>query len=316
MSQLLASHVSKRYGRTDAVKDVSFALEGGTILGLVGPNGAGKSTLLRMLATVLRPSSGRIEIDGVDAIARPIPARRAIGYVPDVYGLPSNVKVWEFLDLFARCYDLRGRARQLTIGELLRLVDLFDFRFACCGSLSRGMQQKLMVARALLNDPALLLLDEPLAGLDAGSRLEMLEVFRELGGIGKAVLISSHAIGELVDVCDRIAIMAAGQLTAVGTVPELTVQLEANQRARLSVLGGADQAHELLRRMEGVSDVELGQGSISFSCQGGQGALADILRELVLAGVRVVQFSSPAQPLTEMVGAMPKTVPSQEQLRP
>ncbi|MBV8084796.1 MAG: ABC transporter ATP-binding protein, partial [Chloroflexi bacterium] len=200
MSFLEVQHVSKRFGRTNAVLDVSFELELGSVLGLAGPNGAGKSTLLRMLATIERPTKGRIVLNGAEAIRHAGKARRQIGYVPDVYGLYEDTKVWEYLAFFARCHGIKLRVRQAAISELLKLVDLYDYRFAYCRSLSRGLQQKLLIARALLNEPTLLLLDEPLAGLDSQSRLEMLEVFRELAAMGKAVVISSHHMADLVDV--------------------------------------------------------------------------------------------------------------------
>ncbi len=316
MSFLEVAHLSKKYGRTRGVDDVSFDVESGSILGLVGPNGAGKSTLLKMLATVLRPNAGQIVINGRDAMSHATAIRRVIGYVPDVYGLPADVKVWEFLDLFARCHQLRGRVRQTTIAELLKLVDLFDFRFAYCHTLSRGMQQKLMVARALLNDPDLLLLDEPLAGMDPESRLETLEVLRELAAIGKTIVISSHAIGEMVDVCDRIGIMAEGHLKSLGTVPELIRELDPAQPVRLVVLKDAEAAQKILADLPEVSEVE-GQGhAITFLCHGGQAALADVLRALVQAGVAVVQFGTPAQPVEDLISAAPRTEASREQSQP
>ena len=316
MSYLEVSHLSKRFGRTNAVMDVSFEVDSGCVFGLAGPNGAGKSTLVRMLATIVRPTKGRITIDGIEAMRRPGLARRQIGYVPDVCSLYDDTKVWEYLNFFARCYGLPARLRSAAIAELLKLVDLFDFRFAYCKSLSRGHQQKLMIARALVNEPRLLLLDEPLAGLDAQSRVEMLEVFRELALMGKAVIISSHALGDLVDVCDRIGLMAAGQLTALGTVPELIREMEVGQRLRLAVVDEPELAHRMLLQTPHVTDLEVSHTALTFSYQGGREAQAELLRRLLEGGVKVVQFAPITQSLHELVASAPSTPVSPDQDRP
>ena len=316
MSFVEVSHLSKRFGRTNAVLDVSFEVDSGTVFGLAGPNGAGKSTLVRMLATVERPTKGQVLIDGINAIRRAGSVRRRIGYVPDVYGLYDDTKVGEYLTFFARCYGIPARLRHAAIAELLKLVDLYDFRFAYCTSLSRGLQQKLLIARALLNEPSLLLLDEPTAGLDTQSRLEMLEVFRELASMGKAVVICSHHMADLVDVCDRIGLMAAGQLTAVGTVPELIRDLEVASRMHLVVLDEPELAHRILTQTPSVSDLEVAHNSFTFVCQGGRTAQAELLRQLMNAGVRVAQFAPLSQPLHDLVASAPPTPVSPDQYRP
>ncbi|HEY8692434.1 MAG TPA: ABC transporter ATP-binding protein [Chloroflexota bacterium] len=316
MSYIEVSHLSKRFGRTNAVLDVSFELDAGCVFGLAGPNGAGKSTLVRMLATIVRPTKGRVTIDGADAMLRPGQARRQIGYVPDVYSLYDDTKVWEYLNFFARCYGMPARLRSAAIAELLKLVDLFELRFAYCRSLSRGQQQKLMIARALINEPRLLLLDEPLAGLDAQSRVEMLEVFRELALMGKAVVISSHALGDLVDVCDRIGLMAAGQLTIVGTVPELIREMDVTQRLRLVVVDEPELAHRVLIQTPRVTDLEVSHTALTFRYQGGREAQAQLLRQLLTGGVKVAQFAPISQPLQELVASAPATPVSPDQYKP
>ncbi len=316
MSYLEVNHLSRRFGRTNAVVDASFDVDTGSVFGLAGPNGAGKSTLVRMLATIVRPTKGRILVDGVDAMRRPGQVRRHIGYVPDVYSLYDDTKVSEYLAFFARCYGISARIRSAAITELLKLVDLFEFRFAYCRSLSRGQQQKLMIARALINEPRLLLLDEPLAGLDAQSRIEMLEVFRELASMGKAIVISSHALGDLVDVCDRIGLMAAGQLTAIGTVPELIRELEVTQRLRLVVLDEPELAHRILVQTPHVADLEVSHTALTFTYQGGRAAQAELLRQLMDGGVKVAQFAPVPQPLHELVAAAPPTPVSPDQFKP
>ena len=316
MSLLQVSHLSRRFGRTNAVLDVSFDVDAGTVFGLAGPNGAGKSTLVRMLATIVRPTKGQIVIDDLDAVRKAGQVRHRIGYVPDVYGLYDETKVWEYLNFFARCYGMPMRMRHAAIAELLKLVDLFDFRFAYCRSLSRGQQQKLLIARALINEPSLLLLDEPLAGLDAQSRVEMLEVFRELASMGKAVVISSHGMADLVDVCDRIGLMASGQLSSVGTVPELIRELEVSQHLRLVVLDEPELAHRMLMQLPHVNDLEIAHTSFTFTYQGGKAAQAQLLRQLVDGGVKVAQFAPISQPLHELVASAPPTPVSPDQYKP
>jgi len=316
VSYLEVSHLSKRFGRTNAVLDVSFEVERGTVFGLVGPNGAGKSTLVRMLATIIRPTKGRITVDGRDAIRRAGQVRRWLGYVPDVYALYDDTKVWEYLGYFARCYDMPARMRSAAIAELLKLVDLFDFRFAYCKSLSHGQQQKLIIARALINEPQLLLLDEPLSGLDAESRAEMLEVLRELAVMGKTLVIASHALADLVDVCDRIGLMAAGQLTSVGTVPELIRELEITQRLRLVVLDEPELAHRILTQTPQVTDVEASHLALTFTYRGGRAAHAELLQQLMSSGVKVAQFAPLSQPLHELLASAPPTPVSPDQYKP
>jgi len=316
LSYLEVSRVSKRFGRTNAVLDVSFEVDAGSVLGLAGPNGAGKSTLIRMLATVVRPTKGRITVNGLDVVHKASQVRQLIGYVPDVHSLYDDTKVWEYLSFFSRCYKMPARIRSAAIAELLKLVDLFDFRFAYCNSLSRGQQQKLLIARALLNEPELLLLDEPLAGLDAQSRIEMLEVFRELASIGKAVVIASHALGDLVDVCDRIGLMAAGQLTTTGTVPELVRELEVTERLRLVVLDEPELAHRLLSETPHLSDLEVSHLSLTFTYQGGRAAQAALLQQLITGGAKVAQFAPVSQPLHELIASAPPTPVSPDQFRP
>ncbi len=296
--------------------DVSFDVDSGSVFGLVGPNGAGKSTLVRMLATVLRPTKGRIIVDGLDVLRKAGQVRQRVGYVPDVFSLYDDTKVWEYLAFFARCHGLPTRTRAAAIAELLKLVDLFDFRFAYCKSLSRGQQQKLMIARALVNEPQLLLLDEPLAGLDAESRSEMLEVFRELATMGKVLVIASHALSDLVDVCDRIGLMAAGQLTSVGTVPQLIRELEATQRLRLVVVDEPELAHRLLSQTPQVSELELSHMALTFTYKSGRSAQAELVQQLVSAGVKVAQFAPVSQPLHEFLASAPPTPVSPDQYKP
>ena len=207
----------KRYDRTVAVAGLDLAIEPGEIFGLVGPNGAGKTTTLRMLATLLRPSAGTAEIDGWSVTGNPDEVRRVIGFMPDVFGVYDDMKVWEYLDFFARCYGLPAAARRRMIADLLELVDLGDRRDDYVQTLSRGMEQRLCLAHALVHDPKVLLLDEPASGLDPRARVELRELLRELRALGKTILISSHILPELEELCTSVAIVDHGKVLAAGS---------------------------------------------------------------------------------------------------
>ncbi|HWH23404.1 MAG TPA: ABC transporter ATP-binding protein, partial [Candidatus Limnocylindria bacterium] len=204
---LKADGLSKRYGRTLAVAGVDLAVEEGEIFGLVGPNGAGKTTTLKMLATLLVPSNGDAEIGGHSVRREPDAVRSVIGYMPDTFGVYDDMRAWEYLDFFGRCYGMSAARRRQMIGDLLELVDLADKRDAYVQSLSRGMQQRLCLAHALVHDPQVLLLDEPASGLDPRARVELRELLRELRALGKTILISSHILPELEELCTSVAII-------------------------------------------------------------------------------------------------------------
>src|SRR3954465_14879442 len=195
MTAIVAAHgLVKRYDRTLAVAGLDLSVEEGGIFGLVGPNGAGKTTTLRILATLLAPTSGEAEIAGVSVRRNPSAVRRVLGFMPDVFGVYDDMKVWEYLDFFARCYGIPAARRRRMIGDLLDLVDLGEKRDAYVQSLSRGMQQRLCLAHTLVHDPQVLLLDEPASGLDPRARVELRELLRELRSLGKTIVISSHIL--------------------------------------------------------------------------------------------------------------------------
>ena len=234
----------KRYPGTLAVAGVDLSIEPGEIFGLVGPNGAGKTTTLRILATLLLPSAGYAEIAGWSVTRNPDQVRRVLGFMPDAFGVYDDMKVWEYLDFFARCYGIAPAARRRMIGDLLELVDLADKRESYVQTLSRGMQQRLCLAHALVHDPAVLLLDEPASGLDPRARVELRELLRELRTLGKTILISSHIRPELEELCTSVAIVDRGQVLAQGRVSDIERRLRfgAVLRVRLLLEGEALEA--------------------------------------------------------------------------
>ena len=294
----------KRYDRTVAVAGVDLDIEPGEIFGIVGPNGAGKTTTLRILATLLRPDAGRAEIAGWSVTRNPDEVRRVLGFMPDAFGVYDDMKVWEYLDFFARCYGLAAPARRRTIGDLLELVDLAGKRDAYVQTLSRGMQQRLCLAHALVHDPEVLLLDEPASGLDPRARVELRELLRELRSMGKTIVISSHILPELEELCTSVAIVDRGQVLAHGRVSDIERRLRFGAVLRVRLLldeaGLAGARERFLADPDVASATILADGTIELGFRGDDEASARLLAESVAAGLPVVSFARAASDLEEL----------------
>jgi ABC-2 type transport system ATP-binding protein len=298
----------KRYGDELAVNGVDLVVGRGEIFGLVGPNGAGKTTTMRILATLLAPTAGEALVTGISVRADPIEVRRRIGYMPDFYGVYDDLRAWEYLDFFARCYGVPARRRATVIAELLEIVGLAHKRDAYVESLSRGMRQRLCLAHTLVHDPALLILDEPASGLDPRARVEMREILRELRGMGKTILVSSHILPELGEMCTGVAIIDHGRVLLSGTMAEIESSLRATALLRIDIAGEraqVDAAVEWLgtdRRVASVLAIEQigGRGRLEVSFDGGSDAQADLLRAMIGAGHRVAGFSQATTDLEEI----------------
>jgi ABC-2 type transport system ATP-binding protein len=294
----------KRYDRTLAVAGIDLVVEQGEIFGLVGPNGAGKTTTLRMLATLLRPSAGTAEIGGWSVTRNADEVRRVIGFMPDVFGVYDDMKVWEYLDFFARCYGLPAAGRRRMIGDLLELVDLGDKRDDYVQTLSRGMEQRLCLAHALVHDPQVLLLDEPASGLDPRARVELRELLRELRSLGKTILISSHILPELEELCTSVAIVDRGLVLAQGRVSDIERRLRfgAVLRVRLLLEGEALEAARarFAEDADVASAVLLDDGTIELGFRGDDAASARLLAASVTEGLPIVSFARAASDLEEL----------------
>lgn len=212
--------LTKRYGKTLALDELDLEVGAGELHGLIGPNGAGKTTMMKILATLMRPSSGDAYAGGVSVCNDPQRARKKVGYVPDFFGVYDNLKAWEYLDFYAGCAGIEGRLRKSRIDELLDLVALSHKRDTYVDGLSRGMKQRLCMARALLHDPSLLILDEPASGMDPRSRAQTRAILRSIADMGKSVLISSHILPELSQLCTSVTILSKGKSVYSGAVPE------------------------------------------------------------------------------------------------
>ena len=294
----------KRYDRTLAVAGVDLDIEEGEIFGLVGPNGSGKTTTLRMLATLLEPTAGDAAVAGASVRRNPQDVRRVIGFMPDSFGVYDDMRVWEYLDFFARCSGVPATTRTRIIGDLLELVDLADKRDSYVQGLSRGMQQRLCLAHALVNDPKVLLLDEPASGLDPRARVELRELIRELRTLGKTVLISSHILPELEELCTSVAIMDHGRVLASGTIADIEQRLRVGAvlRARVLAEGEAlETARDWFSTQPGVvSAALLDDGTVELGFRGKDTETAALLRDAVGSGLEIASFARAASDLEEL----------------
>jgi ABC-2 type transport system ATP-binding protein len=288
---------TKRYGEFVAVDDLSFTIGQGEVFGFIGPNGAGKSTTIRFLATLLRPTSGEGRVAGHSVVSEPMAVRRVIGFMPDDFGVYDGMKVWEFLDFFAVAYEIPVAYRKRIINEVLELLELSHKRDDYVNGLSKGMKQRLCLAKTLVHDPPVLILDEPASGLDPRARLEMKALLNELRGMGKTILVSSHILSELADFCTSIGIIERGKLLAAGGIQEIQRQLRTHRVLKVQILDDStEQAEGLLKADPSVQSVTGYDHTLTAEFHGEDDAQARLLARLVNAGVTVQSFSE--EPLT------------------
>ena len=295
----------KRYEGELAVAGVDLVVGPGEIYGLVGPNGAGKTTIMRILATLLAPTAGQALVCGIDVTADPVEVRRRIGYMPDFYGIYDDLRVSEYLDFFARCYGVPAARRAGMIGELLEIVGLADKREAYVESLSRGMRQRLCLAHTLVHDPQLLILDEPASGLDPRARVEMREILRELRTMGKTILVSSHILTEMGELCTSVGIIDRGRLLRSGQIAEIERSLRATALLRINVISDTEAAIAWLGTDPRVGDVlavssEATITTLEVPFDGSADEQAALLRSMIEAGHTVSGFSQATSDLEEI----------------
>lgn len=295
----------KRYGTQLAVENLSLEIQPGEIFGFVGPNGAGKTTTIRILATLLQPSSGTAEVAGYSVTERSLEVRRLIGYMPDFFGIYDDLTVLEYLDFFAGCFEIDPRYRLSLIGDLLDLVDLNHRANDPVEKLSRGMKQRLSLARTLIHDPQLLILDEPSSGLDPRARVEIRELLRELSNMGKTIFFSSHILADIADICTRIGIIEAGVLVACGSTQELQREVIHTRRLRITALAAEGELIAALSQIEGVSaiyPIEIHQSPtiIDIDFNGEITDMSELLAHLIRSDLQVVQFRELESDLEEV----------------
>jgi ABC-2 type transport system ATP-binding protein len=283
--------LTKTYGSRIALDRISFEVPKGEIFGFVGPNGAGKTTTIRILAALLEPTDGRALIDGADVMREPDLVHERLGYMPDFFGVYDQLTVSEYLHFYAACYRQPKARRQKIVDDLLELVGLPERRDQAVDTLSRGLKQRLCLARALVHDPAVLLLDEPASGLDPRARVEMREILKTLQGMGKTIVISSHILPELTELCTMVGIIDHGKMRATGPVHEVIQHLTAGRRLRITVLGRREEAEALLKTLPAVRQIEAVDGAIEAGYEGDESTAASILQTMMAAGIKVSAFS-------------------------
>ncbi|HYE82578.1 MAG TPA: ABC transporter ATP-binding protein [Clostridia bacterium] len=284
-------NLNKKYGRFQAVTDLNLEVSEGEIFGFVGPNGAGKTTTMKIMCGLLRSTSGEITLDGVDVISHSKRIKEKIGYMPDFFGVYDDLKVNEYLEFYASIYNIKGPARKKITDDLLELVDLGQKREAYVDSLSRGMKQRLCLARSLVHNPRLLVLDEPASGMDPRARVEMKEILKNLKGMGKTIIISSHILPELSELCTSIGIIDKGSMVISGSVSEIMQQVYSKKVIRIKVRDRLAEAELLLKEFPFVDKLVSGENTIQAGFEGDEEDMSRVLSALVTGGVPVVSFA-------------------------
>ena len=299
-------HLVRTFGANRAVDDISFEFSSGNIFGFIGPNGAGKTTTIKIMATLDRPDSGDVLYDGVSAVLYPEKIRRVVGYMPDSLPDYRDIQVWEYLDFFARAFGLRGALRRKVLQDIEEFTQLGEIRYKYLAALSKGMKQRVSLARSLVHNPQVLVMDEPAAGLDPRARLELRSLLKILAGQGKAILLSSHILSELQDICDGAVIIEKGKLLSAGTLEQLlqtaegapaadaaSTAPEAPRRSHVVIeIAGAPEAARLkLLEHPLVAATEIhGEREIHVEISGGDAEAAQVVGTLFAAGIVVTGY--------------------------
>jgi ABC-2 type transport system ATP-binding protein len=283
-------NLTKNYGTLTAVDDLNLTIKDGDIFGFIGPNGAGKTTTMRILVTLLEPTRGTAFINGLNVTKDGKKVRRLVGYMPDFMGVYDDLKVFEYLEFFAAAFGIERKKRKSIVEGVLELTDLESKKSATVDSLSRGMQQRLGLARVLIHDPKVLILDEPASGLDPRARIEIRELLRELKRMGKTIMISSHILSELEEICDHVGIIEHGRLVFSGTLEEIRPRLGIESKVRVRVAEHQDKAIELLSALPQVRQVQALANEIAVTFHEGQHANGIIARTLVHADLDIISI--------------------------
>jgi len=303
-------NLRKEFGPLVAVDDLNLEIGEGDIFGFIGPNGAGKTTTIKMLVTLLRPTSGTACIDGIEIGKDFREVRPIIGFMPDFFGVYDDVKVWEYLDFFAAAYRIPKDDRAGRIDEVLELTSLTVKKDAFVEELSRGMKQRLCLAKTMIHDPKVLFLDEPASGLDPRARVEIKELLKKLRAMGKTILVSSHILPELADFCNTVGIIEKGRLIVAGDVRKIMEEVSGGKVIEIRVMDGAKKAHEVMAGLACVKDVKALDGVLRAQFVGTLEDQSSILASLVTAGVKVLSFAEEATDLEDIFMKVTKGIVS------
>jgi ABC-2 type transport system ATP-binding protein len=288
---LQVKNLVKKYGKFTAVDHLNMEIGEGHIFGFVGANGAGKTTTMKIIAGLLQPTSGEILVDDVDILSMAREIKKKIGYMPDFFGVYDDLKVDEYMNFYSGIYGIPYRERKGIADQLLELVDLSHKRDFYVDTLSRGMKQRLCLARSMIHDPKLLILDEPASGLDPRARVEMKNILRELKNMGKTILISSHILSELAELCTVIGIINGGKMSACGTVEEITAKLASTGKLNIKVRDRMEDAIRLLQEQPCISGINMNGDVIEADTSADEQMLSEILKRLVMQDIPVISFT-------------------------
>lgn len=283
-------NLRRHFAKTRAVDNISFSFASGDIFGFVGPNGAGKTTTMRILATLDDPTDGDVLVNGASVVDEPEKARRFVGFMPDTLPAHRDMTVHEYVDFFARAYGIRGPKRLAVVDSVEQFTNLKGIRDKFLPALSKGMKQRVSLARAIIHDPPVLVLDEPAAGLDPRARIELRELLRALADLGKAVLISSHILTELAEICNGAVIIEHGQILCAGSMNDLVTQKASHRVIAVRILGDLDSLQRELLQMPTVQEARQVGGEMEIRIDGGDESHCEILSQLVAKQFRVVEF--------------------------
>jgi ABC-2 type transport system ATP-binding protein len=281
----------KDYGEFTAVQSLSLKIDAGEMFGFIGPNGAGKSTSIRFLATLLKATRGDGTVNGHSVTKDPMAVRRSIGYMPDDFGVYDGMKVWEFLDFFAVAYQIGRTQRKQVIGDVLELLDLTHKRDDFVNGLSRGMKQRLCLAKTLVHDPPVLILDEPTSGLDPRARIEVKALLKELRRMGKTILISSHILSELADCCTSIGVIERGQLLMHGPIDQVYRQIRRNRIVEIRFTENADAGISIVRSSPHLRGIDVEGTRIVAELETDDAGLAELMEQLLAGGTKMKSFN-------------------------
>jgi ABC-2 type transport system ATP-binding protein len=290
----------RTFGTTRAVNEVSFTVGRGQVFGYIGPNGAGKTTSMRILATLDTPNAGDAFVDGFSVVDDPDRVRRRLGFMPDYFGTYPNMNVRDYLDFFARAYGLRGSERTRALSYVMDFTQLDELATKPITGLSKGMKQRLCLGRTMIHSPAVLIMDEPAAGLDPRARIELREMIRRLAADGKTILISSHILSELAEMVDVIGIIEQGRMLAVGSVAEIHAMHKTHSEVKVRVLGGSDLLAQWLTARGDVQQLNVDGEQVTFAHAGDEQTEADLLRDIMAAGFRVAAFGGTRKSLEDV----------------
>ncbi len=290
MAIIETRNLTKRYNKFQALTNLNLLVEEGDIFGFIGPNGAGKTTTLRILSTLLAPSEGQAIMAGIDVMKDPYEVKKVVGFMPDSFGVYDGMRLREYLDFFGAAYKIPKKKRRVIIDDVLTLTDLTSKADDFVSAFSRGMKQRCCLAKTLLHDPKILLLDEPASGLDPRARIEMRELLKTLQGMGKTVLISSHILSELGDMCNKIGILEKGVLLKSGGFDEILDEIRQTREIRLVLIDGAEAVSDLLDRTPGVLNVDRSGNEFQFETDLTLEKLAELHGDVMASGAKVVFF--------------------------